>query len=71
MLNNKFALGTYEINLGTEFTNVLSASEGEEKLGDYYQTAIEAYTCDNPVIPALTLCRKLYNGYSFLYLSIK
>ena len=27
--------GTYEINLGTEFTNVLSASEGEEQLGDY------------------------------------
>ena len=55
--------GTYEINLGTEFTNVLSASDGEEKLGDYYQTAIEAYTYDNPEI--------FYIDFEKLYLNIE
>lgn len=40
--------GTYEINLGTEFSNVLSEEDGLKTLGDYYQTAVEAYTYDNP-----------------------
>ena len=40
--------GTYEINMGTEFTELFSQSNGEELLGEYYQSAIEAYTYDNP-----------------------
>ena len=40
--------GTYKIELGNSFSNLLSQSDGQERLGDYYQTAIEAYTYDNP-----------------------
>lgn len=40
--------GTYELNFATSFLQVLSKSNGEELLGKYYQSAIEAYTYDNP-----------------------
>lgn len=40
--------GTYKINLGTSFSNILSKKNGQEELGKYYQSAIEAYTYDNP-----------------------
>ena len=40
--------GTYEINFGTVFSDILNKSNGQELLGDYYQSAIEAYTYDNP-----------------------
>ena len=39
--------GTYQIELGTNFSELLSKENGQEKLGDYYQSAIEAYTYDN------------------------
>lgn len=55
--------GTYEINLGTEFTELLSQSNGEELLGEYYQSAIEAYTYDNPDV--------FYIEFSKLYLNIE
>lgn len=55
--------GTYEINLGTEFSSLLSQSNGEELLGDYYQSAIEAYTYDNPDV--------FYIEFSKLYLNIE
>lgn len=55
--------GTYEINLGTEFTKVLSENNGEKTLGDYYQTAVEAYTYDNPEI--------FYIDFQKLYLNIE
>ena len=55
--------GTYEINLGTEFSSLLSQNEGEELLGDYYQSAIEAYTYDNPDV--------FYIEFSKLYLNIE
>ena len=42
--------GTYQINLGSSFTDILSKPNGQEELGDYYQSAIEAYTYDNPDI---------------------
>ena len=42
--------GTYQIELGTSFSDILSQSDGQEKLGEYYQSAIEAYTYDNPEI---------------------
>lgn len=40
--------GTYEINMGTEFNNVLNQDDGVKTLGEYYQSAVEAYTYDNP-----------------------
>ena len=42
--------GTYQIELGTSFSDILSNEDGQEKLGEYYQAAIEAYTYDNPEI---------------------
>ena len=42
--------GTYQIELGTSFSDLLSQSDGQELLGEYYQSAIEAYTYDNPEI---------------------
>ena len=38
--------GTYEINLGTDFSKLLSNENGEQELGKYYQTAIEAFIYD-------------------------
>ena len=40
--------GTHKINWGTSFSNILSKQNGQEELGKYYQSAIEAYTYDNP-----------------------
>ena len=40
--------GTYRIDLGNSFTDILNTANGQDELGDYYQSAIEAYTYDNP-----------------------
>jgi len=40
--------GTYKIELGSSFSDLLSKEDGQELLGSYYQSAIEAYTYDNP-----------------------
>ncbi len=40
--------GTYQIELGTAFSDILKQENGQEELGRYYQSAIEAYTYDNP-----------------------
>lgn len=40
--------GTYKVELGTAFTSLLNQSNGQELLGKHYQSAIEAYTYDNP-----------------------
>ena len=40
--------GTYKIEFGTAFTTLLSKKNGQDLLWDYYQSAIEAYTHDNP-----------------------
>lgn len=42
--------GTAKIELGDKFTNVLNQSNGQQLLQKYYQSAIEAYTYDNPDI---------------------
>ncbi len=39
--------GTYVINYGNIFSSVLSEEKGSEKLGEYYQAAVEAFTHDN------------------------
>lgn len=51
--------GTYQIELGTSFSDILSQSNGQEKLGEYYQSAIEAYTYDNAEVFYLSP-RKMY-----------
>lgn len=40
--------GTYKIEFGNIFYDILSTENGNEELGNYYQSAIEAYTYDNP-----------------------
>ena len=42
--------GTYRVELGDSFSNILNNTNGQEELGRYYQSAIEAYTYDNPEI---------------------
>ena len=42
--------GTYRIELGDAFSSLLIKSNGQELLKQYYQSAIEAYTYDNPEI---------------------
>lgn len=40
--------GTYKVELGSSFSALLKQENGQELLGKYYQSAIEAYTYDNP-----------------------
>lgn len=40
--------GTYKVELGNSFSPLLKESNGQDLLGEYYQSAIEAYTYDNP-----------------------
>ena len=42
--------GTKQIELGDSFSSLLSQANGQELLGKYYQSAIEAYTYDNPEV---------------------
>lgn len=51
--------GTYQIELGTSFSDILSQENGQEELGEYYQSAIEAYTYDNTEVFYLSP-RKMY-----------
>ncbi len=40
--------GNYKIELGNSFSDLLANKDGQDQLGKYYQSAIEAYTYDNP-----------------------
>lgn len=40
--------GTHKIELGNSFSSLLQQEDGQEQLGNYYQSALEAYTYDNP-----------------------
>lgn len=40
--------GTYSLEFGDAFSELLSKSNGQELLGNSYQSAIEAFTYDNP-----------------------
>ncbi|MCI8759730.1 MAG: hypothetical protein HFJ34_01160 [Clostridia bacterium] len=40
--------GTQKIELGSSFSSLLQQEDGQEQLGNYYQSALEAYTYDNP-----------------------
>ncbi len=55
--------GTYEINMGSQFSDLLLKDNGDKLLGEYYQSAIEAYTYDNPDV--------FYIDFAKLYLNIE
>ena len=40
--------GTYKVDLGNSLSILLDQENGHDLLGQYYQSAIEAYTYDNP-----------------------
>lgn len=40
--------GTYKVEFGGAFSDILKQDGGSDKLGNIYQSAIEAYTYDNP-----------------------
>ncbi|MBR3163607.1 MAG: hypothetical protein IKF17_05885 [Clostridia bacterium] len=42
--------GTYKLEFGNAFSDILSQANGKELLGSYYQNAVEAFTYDNPEI---------------------
>lgn len=44
----KMMSGNYQIQFGNKFYDILSKDGGSKQLGDDYQTAIEAFTHDNP-----------------------
>lgn len=50
--NNKtnMVTGIYKIEFGSKFSDLLKNEGGEKLLQDYYQSAIEAFTYDNPDI---------------------
>ena len=58
--------GTYQVELGNSLDNVLNSSGGQDKLSEYYQSAIEAYTYDNPDVFYLSP-NKLYSFDAVLY----
>lgn len=39
--------GTYKIALGNSFASLLNSTDGSTKIGEYYQSAIEAFIYDN------------------------
>ena len=45
---DKMMNGTYKIEYGNKFQDILKQDNGGDLLGDEYQTAIEAFTHDNP-----------------------
>ena len=55
--------GTYEIKFGNEFDNLLSNDEGVNLLNQYYQSAIEAFSYDNPDV--------FYIEYKNMFLNVK
>ena len=59
----KMKSGTYQVELGNSLDNVLNSSVGQDKLSEYYQSAIEAYTYDNPDV--------FYLSPNKLYLNIE
>lgn len=40
--------GNFQVELGNSFDDILNGVGGSDELGKYYQSAIEAYTYDNP-----------------------
>ena len=42
--------GTYKVEFGDAFDSILSGEGGQAELGNYYQSAVEAFTYDNPEV---------------------
>ncbi len=42
--------GTYQIELGDTFSDILKQADGEKELGNFYQSAVETYIYDNPEV---------------------
>lgn len=55
--------GTYSIEFGNSFSKLLSQSDGQQLLGEYYQSAIEAFMYDNPQV--------FYINVNKMYLNIE
>ena len=55
--------GNYRIDFGDAFSDILSTAGGEEKLGDYYQSAVETYIYDHPEV--------FYINVNKMYLNIE
>lgn len=55
--------GTFQINIEADFSSLLSQSNGEEILGECYQSAIAAYRYDNPDV--------FYIEFEKLYLNME
>lgn len=55
--------GTFKVELGNSFGSLLKESDGQEQLRKFYQSAIEAYTYDNPDV--------FYLSPSKMYLNIE
>ena len=55
--------GNYRIDFGDAFSDILNSSGGEEKLGDYYQSAVETYIYDHPEV--------FYINVNKMYLNIE
>ena len=53
--------GTYKIEFGNAFKDILEQENGTNKLQEYYQTAIEAFTYDNPDIFFLDVTKMYIN----------
>lgn len=60
---DKMMSGTYVIQYGSKFSSVLEQENGSKILGDNYQSAIEAFTHDNPDL--------FYLNVSSMYLNIE
>lgn len=60
---DKLISGNYTINFGDKFHDLLEQENGSEILGDDYQTAIDAFTHDNPDL--------FYIDVSKLYLNME
>lgn len=67
--NNKENLktGTYSIEFGNSFSNILSQDNGQKILGGYYQSAIEAFLYDNPDVFYLNPNKMFLNVESTTY----
>ncbi|OKZ56842.1 MAG: hypothetical protein BHV99_04135 [Clostridium sp. 26_21] len=57
----KLKTGTYKIEFGNAFKDILEQENGTNKLQEYYQTAIEAFTYDNPDIFFLDVTKMYIN----------
>lgn len=59
--------GTYKVEFGNTFSGILSEENGQETLGDYYQSAVEAFMYENPNVFYLNVNKMYLNIESTKY----